>query len=68
VAVKRVSEGRTISEIKPLGATERIGELARMLGDQSDLARKHAEALIRQASDNTLKPTTKARGQGSRDA
>ncbi|MFZ0827897.1 MAG: DNA repair protein RecN [Verrucomicrobiia bacterium] len=46
VVTKQVRNGRTISEIKPLGKPERIAELARMLGGQSAAARKHAEALL----------------------
>ena len=47
VVVKSVKEGRTISEITLLDAKERVTELARMLGGQSDAARKHAEALLK---------------------
>jgi DNA repair protein RecN (Recombination protein N) len=47
VATKQVKVGRTISEITLLGAEERVTELARMLGGQSDAARKHAEALLK---------------------
>lgn len=47
VASKQVKGGRTISEITLLGAEERVTELARMLGGQSEAARKHAEALLR---------------------
>jgi DNA repair protein RecN (Recombination protein N) len=46
VASKQVKAGRTISEISLLGKRERVTELARMLGGQSDAARKHAEALL----------------------
>ena len=46
VASKRVKDGRTISEIKLLNQRERVTELARMLGGQSDAARKHAEAML----------------------
>jgi DNA repair protein RecN (Recombination protein N) len=47
VATKQVKAGRTISEITLLNAEERVTELARMLGGQSEVARKHAEALLR---------------------
>lgn len=46
VATKQVKAGRTISEIALLDAEERVTELARMLGGQSEAARKHAEALL----------------------
>jgi DNA repair protein RecN (Recombination protein N) len=46
VVSKSVKDGRTISEIELLSAAERVTELARMLGGQSDAARKHAEALL----------------------
>ncbi|HXC35267.1 MAG TPA: hypothetical protein VNV43_05290, partial [Candidatus Acidoferrales bacterium] len=47
VVTKQIKNGRTISEIQLLGKKERVTELARMLGGQSDAARKHAEALLR---------------------
>jgi len=47
VVTKQVKEGRTISEITLLGKKSRVSELARMLGGQSDAARKHAEALLK---------------------
>ncbi|TAL05665.1 MAG: DNA repair protein RecN [Verrucomicrobia bacterium] len=47
VVTKQVRDGRTISEIELLDAKSRVTELARMLGGQSDAARKHAEALLR---------------------
>ena len=46
VVTKQVKEGRTISEIHLLGKPERVKELTRMLGGQTDAARKHAEALL----------------------
>ena len=49
VAVKEVRNGRTVSEISLLEPDQRVSELARMLGGQSDAARKHAEALIAEA-------------------
>jgi len=47
VAAKQVQSGRTISQITLLDAKERVTELARMLGGQSEAARKHAESLLR---------------------
>jgi DNA repair protein RecN (Recombination protein N) len=47
VVTKQVKDGRTISEITRLGKKERVMELARMLGGQSDAAIKHAEELLR---------------------
>jgi DNA repair protein RecN (Recombination protein N) len=47
VVSKQVKDGRTISEIRLLDKKSRVTELARMLGGQSDAARKHAEALLK---------------------
>jgi DNA repair protein RecN (Recombination protein N) len=47
VATKQIKAGRTISEITLLDSEERVTELARMLGGQSEAARKHAEALLK---------------------
>jgi DNA repair protein RecN (Recombination protein N) len=47
VATKQVKAGRTVSEISLLDARERVTELARMLGGQTDAARRHAEALLK---------------------
>ena len=47
VVTKQVKDGRTISEIRLLDKKERITELARMLGGQTEAARKHAEALLK---------------------
>jgi DNA repair protein RecN (Recombination protein N) len=47
VASKQVKGGRTISEITRLDASARVTELARMLGGQTDAARKHAQALLK---------------------
>jgi DNA repair protein RecN (Recombination protein N) len=47
VATKQVKAERTISEIVLLSEKERVTELARMLGGQTEAARKHAEALLR---------------------
>ena len=46
VVVKQVSAGRTVSDITLLKENERVSELARMLGGQSEVARKHARALL----------------------
>ncbi len=47
VVTKQVKAGRTISEINLLDKKARVTELARMLGGQSEAARKHAEALLK---------------------
>jgi len=47
VVTKQVRDGRTISEITLLEKKARVTELARMLGGQTDAARRHAEALLR---------------------
>ena len=47
VVTKLVNNGRTISDITLLDKRSRVTELARMLGGQSDAARKHAEALLK---------------------
>jgi DNA repair protein RecN (Recombination protein N) len=47
VVSKSVKDGRTISEIQQLSPKDRVTELARMLGGQSDAARQHAEALLK---------------------
>ena len=47
VATKQVKAGRTISEIALLDPKDRVTELARMLGGQTDAARRHAEALLK---------------------
>jgi DNA repair protein RecN (Recombination protein N) len=46
LATKQVKGGRTVSEIILLDAPSRVTELARMLGGQTEAARKHAEALV----------------------
>ncbi len=46
VVTKLVKEGRTVSEIRLLDKKERVKELTRMLGGQTEAARKHAEALL----------------------
>jgi len=47
VVTKELKNGRTISTIELLDQKSRVTELARMLGGQSDAARKHAEALLK---------------------
>ena len=47
VVSKELQGGRTISNIQLLDGKARVTELARMLGGQSDAARKHAEELLR---------------------
>jgi len=47
VVTKQIKDGRTISEITLLDKKSRVTELARMLGGQSEAARKHAEALLK---------------------
>ena len=47
VVTKQIRDGRTISEIALLTKKERVTELARMLGGQTEAARKHAEALLK---------------------
>jgi len=47
VVTKQIRDGRTISEIELLDKKSRVTELARMLGGQTDAARKHAEALLK---------------------
>ncbi|HYG23306.1 MAG TPA: DNA repair protein RecN [Verrucomicrobiae bacterium] len=49
VVSKQTRDGRTISEIRSLEKKERVAELSRMLGGQTDAARKHAEALLRES-------------------
>jgi DNA repair protein RecN (Recombination protein N) len=46
VVTKQVRDGRTVSEIALLGPGDRVTELARMLGGQSDAARRHAAELL----------------------
>ncbi|HEU0038776.1 MAG TPA: DNA repair protein RecN [Verrucomicrobiae bacterium] len=46
VVTKQMKDSRTISEIALLNKKERVTELTRMLGGQSEAARKHAEALL----------------------
>ncbi len=47
VVTKQLKDGRTISEITLLIKKDRVTELARMLGGQSDAARRHAGELLK---------------------
>lgn len=47
LVTKEIRAGRTLSEIALLDPKERVTELARMLGGQTEAARRHAEALLR---------------------
>ncbi len=47
VVSKRVEEGRTYSDIRPIDGALRIDELARMLGGSGEAARKHALELLK---------------------
>ncbi len=46
LASKKLKDNRTVSEIRPLEKKERVLELQRMLGGESEEARKHAEAML----------------------
>jgi DNA repair protein RecN (Recombination protein N) len=48
VVTKRLEGGRTVSEITLLDKENRAGEIARMLGGQTEAARRHAEAMLAQ--------------------
>lgn len=50
VVTKRLHGGRTVSEVSRLDGPGRVAELARMLGGRGEAARRHAEALLRQAT------------------
>jgi DNA repair protein RecN (Recombination protein N) len=47
VATKQTKAGRTTSEITLLSPNDRVAELTRMLGGQTEAARRHAEALLK---------------------
>ncbi len=47
VVSKRTEAGRTVSEITLLKPAERVPEIARMLGGQSEAARRHAAEMLR---------------------
>jgi len=46
LVTKQLKGGRMVSEITLLEPAQRVTELARMLGGQSEAARKHAEVLL----------------------
>jgi len=48
---KRVERGRTLTEVRALSASERVEEVARMLGGEtvSEAARRHARDLVKQS-------------------
>ena len=46
MVTKDVHEGRTVTRVQPLERADRVTELARMLGGQTDAARRHALALL----------------------
>jgi DNA repair protein RecN (Recombination protein N) len=46
LVTKEVKAGRTLTEIRLLDKSERVTELARMLGGQSETARQHAASLV----------------------
>jgi DNA repair protein RecN (Recombination protein N) len=50
VVTKRIEAGRTLSEITLLDRAQRVQELARMLGGQTEAARRHAEELLRKGT------------------
>jgi DNA repair protein RecN (Recombination protein N) len=56
MVTKRVADGRTLSSARPLTATERVAELARMMGGENLTreVREHAEQLLRRAQDRRL--------------
>jgi len=47
VVSKSARNGRTVTEVHPLQGEQRVTELARMLGGQTEPARKHAAALLK---------------------
>jgi DNA repair protein RecN (Recombination protein N) len=44
---KEAHVGRTVTRVVKLGEKERIDEIARMLGGETEISRKHAEELLR---------------------
>jgi DNA repair protein RecN (Recombination protein N) len=56
---KHQQNGRTVSAVRPLSSTERVAELARMLGGQlTREAREHAEQLLRMTTTKGARATT----------
>ena len=46
VVRKEVTNGRTLTSVTAVAGTARVAELARMLGGQTEAARKHARAML----------------------
>lgn len=67
VASKTLKDSRTITSITLLSNEERVTELARMLGGQSEAARHHAQALL-QAGQSESQPRDSAGKRASRKA
>jgi DNA repair protein RecN (Recombination protein N) len=42
-----MEEDRTVTRVKELSQSEKVDEIARMLGGGSDIARKHARELLK---------------------
>ena len=61
VVRKEVKGERTLTEMQLLGNPERVTELARMLGGQSDAARRHAQELLRPQDFQLEKPREKSK-------
>ena len=61
VVSKEVKDDRTHTDIQLLDPKQRVTELARMLGGQSDASRKHAEELLRPHSSPLENRGTKAK-------
>jgi DNA repair protein RecN (Recombination protein N) len=58
---KHAQAGRTVSSARPLSSTERVVELARMLGGQlTREAREHAEQLLRMSASKGQRSATTA--------
>ena len=53
---KHVQDHRTLTEIRLLDPAERVAELARMLGGQSETARRHAQALLKVSAAEAATP------------
>lgn len=54
---KEISGGRTTTKVEPLDESQRVTEIARMLGGESEISRKHAEEFLkknRQAKKETV--------------
>lgn len=62
VVAKRVIEGRTVSSARPLSATDRVTELARMLGGArvTREAQQHAEELLASAAASPARASGRA--------